>query len=281
MSQATRLDRLLLLLDTGTASATRKAAAEQIGELSEGGSDGQVQGLLTRVRAMLRSKTWESRVAAAQAIEAIVRRLPPWDPEAEETAVKKEDAEEKGVLSLSGFDIDGVLERGRVLVSSAGTEYDEVTMDPKERLALQKQQLRDTLGLDPHLAKKTAASGGDSKAAGNVKGDIFNVQDMVQDEDLIASAPKEEPGAQKRKAAEATDNIQDELEGLNARERNQLRRKQRKMAKQPPPPAPAAGGGRSTVTDQPQDSGKGLCEDGDFNGQGVRQEKYYAFQEKC
>ena len=59
MSQATRLDRLLLLLDTGTASATRKAAAEQIGELSEGGSDGQVQGLLTKVRAMLRSKTWE------------------------------------------------------------------------------------------------------------------------------------------------------------------------------------------------------------------------------
>jgi TATA-binding protein-associated factor len=33
--QTTRLDRLLLLLDTGSAAATRRTAAEQIGELSE------------------------------------------------------------------------------------------------------------------------------------------------------------------------------------------------------------------------------------------------------
>jgi TATA-binding protein-associated factor len=264
MSQATRLDRLILLLDTGSASATRKAAAEQIGELSEGGSDAQIQGLLARVRAKLRSKTWESRVAAAQAIESIVRRIPVWYPETAAPEVKEEDeagAEER--LKLASFDIGGVLERGCVLVSSAGSEYDDVVMDPKERLALQKQQLRSTLGLDPHVAKKAAAAGGGAGSAGNVKGDIFNVQDMVQDEDLIVSAPKEEPGAQKRKAAEATGNIQDALEGLSARERNQLRRKQRKLAKQPPAPvAPAAapGPGRAHVTDQPQDAGKVVVE---------------------
>ena len=33
--QTTRLDRLLLLLDTGTSATTRRTAAEQIGELSE------------------------------------------------------------------------------------------------------------------------------------------------------------------------------------------------------------------------------------------------------
>jgi len=62
--------------------------------------------------------------------------------------------------------------------------------------------------------------------------------------------------------------MQDELEGLNARERNQLRRKQRKMSKLPPPPTPVAGGaggGRATVTDQPQDAGKVVVE---FTGEG-------------
>ena len=36
--------------------------------------------MLVRVRRLLRSKNWETRVAAASAVDAICKRMPVWDP---------------------------------------------------------------------------------------------------------------------------------------------------------------------------------------------------------
>jgi hypothetical protein len=52
---------------------------------------------------------------------------------------------------LAKLDIKGIIDKGQTLVSSTGTEYDDITdsiADPKERLAAKKQQLRAALGLD-------------------------------------------------------------------------------------------------------------------------------------
>lgn len=54
-----------------------------------------------------------------------------------------------GKLSLEGFDLNKVLDNGAPLLASIGQEF-EINwgeMDPKERLLLQKKQLKQRLGM--------------------------------------------------------------------------------------------------------------------------------------
>lgn len=160
-------------------------------------------------------------------------------------------------------------------MSSTGTEFDDITdsiADPKERLAAKKQQLRAALGLD-------AAAGGKMDGMAQVaakKGstDLFNMQDVVKDEDVEMHNVPETKGraSNKRKASDILDDMQgatpqaaaeDDLSHLSARERNQLRRKQRKMQQEHKDSLGGAGSkteSKSVVTSQPQDSGKVVVE---------------------
>uniref|UniRef100_A0A8C3AVC5 B-TFIID TATA-box binding protein associated factor 1 n=1 Tax=Cyclopterus lumpus TaxID=8103 RepID=A0A8C3AVC5_CYCLU len=103
-----RLDRLFILLDTGTTPVTRKAAAQQLGEVVKLHPH-ELNNLLSKVLTYLRSPNWDTRIAAGQAVEAIVKNIPEWDP----TPKPKE---------------------GEI--------------DPKERLARQRKLLQKKLGLD-------------------------------------------------------------------------------------------------------------------------------------
>ena len=136
---------------------------------------------------MLRNKNWETRVAAAHAVDAICKRMPVWEPP---TCVKVEDgdsgkaADPLLVQGLPKLDIKGVIERGQTLLSSTGTEFDDVTdsiADPKERLAAKKQQLRAALGLDAAAGGK--GDGMAQVAAKRGDADLFNMKDLVKDED--------------------------------------------------------------------------------------------------
>ncbi|CAI7780653.1 unnamed protein product, partial [Closterium sp. NIES-54] len=71
----TRFDRLLILLDTGEAATTRDTAARQIGELASlHRSD--LHALIRRVKRLLKSSKWDTRVAAAKALGYIARNTP-------------------------------------------------------------------------------------------------------------------------------------------------------------------------------------------------------------
>jgi TATA-binding protein-associated factor len=131
-------------LDTGSTKIVRSTAAKQIGQVQKQHPD-ELYPLLTRVLVHLNSKSWETRVAAGEAIEAICENVPKWDPLPSNGEIEKLE----GLLSFKSMDIDVVLERGQPLLSSAGKEFDAdlTDMDPKERLALQKKQLRERLGL--------------------------------------------------------------------------------------------------------------------------------------
>ena len=102
---ATRLDRLVSLLDIGSSSLIRTTAATQLGQIAalrvrgastahEGasssepavyrGTDGEwneVLTLLARVVPLLLSKNWDTRMAAAQAIYHITQAAGVWDPD--------------------------------------------------------------------------------------------------------------------------------------------------------------------------------------------------------
>ena len=74
-----RLDRLFILLETGTNAVTKRAAAQQLGE-AQRLHPHELHHLLARVSILLKSTQWDTRVSAAHAVQAILAQVPPWDP---------------------------------------------------------------------------------------------------------------------------------------------------------------------------------------------------------
>uniref|UniRef100_A0A5K3ESK6 TATA-binding protein-associated factor n=1 Tax=Mesocestoides corti TaxID=53468 RepID=A0A5K3ESK6_MESCO len=123
---SSRLDRLLSLLEHCPNATLRATAARQLGQLAKKAPE-DVDATLLRLHGLLHSKSWRSRVAAAEAIRAMVSQLPAWKPTAsgdagESVAKKPETASppsssSSSFLSLSGLDLDHVLENGARLYS--------------------------------------------------------------------------------------------------------------------------------------------------------------------
>ncbi|GFZ00920.1 similar to ROOT GROWTH DEFECTIVE 3 [Actinidia rufa] len=143
--------------------------------------------LFWTVSQYLRSKNWDTRVAAAHAIGAIAANVKHTSLTEVYSCVETK-LSEVGIscvvddvvawsnhdpkllagVSFRSFDINKVLEFG-ALLASGGQEYDIASdnmKNPKERLARQKQNLRRRLGLD--LCEQ-----------------FMDVNDMIRDEDLI------------------------------------------------------------------------------------------------
>ncbi|XP_048483011.1 TATA-binding protein-associated factor 172 isoform X2 [Plutella xylostella] len=149
-----RLDRLFVLLEAGSGAGTRRAAARQLGEVQRAHPE-ELHRLLARLMKHLKSPAWDTRVAAAQAVEAILENVPEWKPPPL-LGIKEEKAEPEepcARLRCETFDIERVLQNGAHLMGSEGHEYDLdeeslTAADTKERLAKQRQQLNARLGLD-------------------------------------------------------------------------------------------------------------------------------------
>ncbi|CAB4491398.1 unnamed protein product [Rhizophagus irregularis] len=217
----TRLDRLVLLLDTGSTPAVRATAAQQLGEIQRQ-HPGELHNLLSRVIVHLSNKEWDTRIAAGQAIEAIAKNVPQWDPpeiiklENEQCSVNETNDNK---YSFETFDIASVLQKGKTLLGSAGKEYDLdlSDLDPAQRLALQHKNLKERLGL----------------------GSEFMDVDLLDDVDISGtSAPqtiqtqKTEFIAQQLPSQPRSPGLPpEELAGLSARERNKLKRKAKSDAK--------------------------------------------------
>jgi TATA-binding protein-associated factor len=72
------LDKLFHLVETGSTLSIRCIAAAQIGEAARHHS---ISTLLRRILPLLHSKTWDTRIAAANAVEQVARAsLSDWDP---------------------------------------------------------------------------------------------------------------------------------------------------------------------------------------------------------
>ncbi|KAG8435264.1 hypothetical protein GDO86_013278 [Hymenochirus boettgeri] len=214
-----RLDRLFILLDTGTTPVTRKAAAQQLGDVVKLHPH-ELNNLLSKVLIYLRSPNWDTRIAAGQAVEAIVKNIPDWNPA---TRIKKEPGLESSNedstsdrLSFDRFDISRLLKHGSSLLGSAGEEFelqdDKSEIDPKERIARQRKLLQRKLGLD-----MGAAIG-------------MNTEDLFNDEDLDyvpATVLLDKPAIQ---AAEFMDS--EFLPGMSNRQKNKAKRMAKLIAKQ-------------------------------------------------
>ncbi|CAN6897839.1 unnamed protein product [Brassica oleracea] len=184
--QSSRLSRLLTLLDTGSTQTTRLTAARQIGDIAKSHPQ-DLCSLLRKVLHYLRSRKWDTRVAAAHAIGAIVLNV----KHTSLSELLNSLATKLGEAGLSGnvdevvasgnlqskllenapfrsFEMNKVLEFG-ALLASGGQEYDilnDNSKNPRDRMARQKKNLRRRLGLD--MCEQ-----------------FMDVNEMIGDEDLI------------------------------------------------------------------------------------------------
>ncbi|KAM5142212.1 TATA-binding protein-associated factor 172 [Mantella aurantiaca] len=216
-----RLDRLFILLDTGTTPVTRKAAAQQLGEVVKLHPH-ELNNLLSKVLIYLRSPNWDTRIAAGLAVEAIVKNVPVWKPA---TRLKREAGSEcssdesplSDRLSFDRFDISRLLKHGASLLGSAGVEFEVqedklVDVDPKERIARQRKLLQKKLGLE------VGASIG------------FNTEELFNDEDLDYIPSNTLVNKPALQAAEFIDS--EFLPGMSNRQKNKAKRMAKLIAKQ-------------------------------------------------
>ncbi|KAL6709263.1 TATA-binding protein-associated factor mot1 [Coniothyrium glycines] len=182
---ATRLDRLVTLLETGSTALIRTTAADQLADVQKQHPD-ELFNLLTRVIPYLRSKSWETRVAAARAIGGIAANAERFDPNAEDEPLKTEiksetnghvkvdesngntvKKEENGDpllpppsdwLDLATLDLPAIIKFGKSLVSAGSKEQDYklATMTPTERLEYQKSTLLKRLGFEGEYIEQTS-----------------------------------------------------------------------------------------------------------------------------
>ncbi|CAN6555838.1 unnamed protein product [Malus baccata var. baccata] len=188
--QSSRLHRLLTLLDTGSTQATRFTAARQIGDIAKAHPH-DLSSLLKMVSQYLRSKNWDTRVAAAHAVGAIAENVKHTSLIELFTCLKSKmsDAGISGAVedmvafpifdsniagtSFKSFDLRKVLEFGALFASGGQVMqcllYYDVANDhmknPREKLARQKQTLRCRLDICEQF---------------------MDVNDMIKDEDLIS-----------------------------------------------------------------------------------------------
>ncbi|KAI5371105.1 Putative TATA-binding protein-associated factor Mot1 [Septoria linicola] len=158
-----RLDRLVVLLETGSTQLIRNTAAQQLADVQKNHPD-ELFNLLTRVVPYLRSPSWDTRTAAARAIGGIVEHAEKYDPNSTldgaqdeikpdlNGSLKKEDSTASASpdqLALSTLDVEAILTYGKELLGSAGKQYDFnlAGLNATERLAAQKKTLTKRLGL--------------------------------------------------------------------------------------------------------------------------------------
>ena len=154
---------LYRLLETGSTQVIRNTAAQQLGDVQKQHPD-ELFNLLTRVIPYLKSKSWDTRTAAAKAISGIVENASLFDPNGNEDLKEDESIKveaDHGVappaapslggdqLRLETLDIRAVLTNGKKLLGSGGREVDYAiaSMDPASRLEFQKNAAFAALGL--------------------------------------------------------------------------------------------------------------------------------------
>ncbi|KAI5617401.1 TATA-binding protein-associated factor 172, partial [Silurus asotus] len=225
---AFRLERLFILLDTGTTPVTRKAAAQQLGDVVKLHPH-ELNNLISKVLTYLRSPNWDTRIAAGQAVEAIVKNIPEWNPAPkpkEESCAEDMSPEDNSSdrLSFYRFDISRLLRHGASLLGSAGAEFEvqdekSAEVDPKERLARQRKLLQKKLGLD-----MGAAIGMDTEELFNDEDLDYTCTSNVNSNKMHVSLP------QPMQAAEFIDS--EFRPGMSNRQKNKAKRMAKLVAKQ-------------------------------------------------
>ncbi|OBA27152.1 hypothetical protein HANVADRAFT_52460 [Hanseniaspora valbyensis NRRL Y-1626] len=108
-SRSSRLDRQVLLLETGSSTFVRNLAADQLGDLAKQHPN-DIISLISRIYPFLLNSKWETRIASARAIGNIVQYLPDWNPDLDDALMKElNDDEQNHVKKEEEFDENAMI----------------------------------------------------------------------------------------------------------------------------------------------------------------------------
>jgi TATA-binding protein-associated factor len=189
----TRLDRLFVLLDQGSSQVTRKAAAAELGEVQRLHPH-ELNNLLAKVRHYLHSSNWDTRLAAGQAVEAIVKNVSDWFPAGAAGGTDPTDAGDTGRMTFALFNINSIIDCGKDLLASDGCEFDDRSSNcdgdsGRERVMEQRRLLNNRLGLG-------------SASTGGICGDLS--EELISNEDLMRQPQLRDNSKGKRQICELT-----------------------------------------------------------------------------
>ncbi|KAL1900816.1 TATA-binding protein-associated factor mot1 [Ceratocystis pirilliformis] len=164
---ASRLDRIVTLLETGSTRLIRETAVNQLADWQKQQPE-ELFNLLARVVPYLRHKDWETRVTSGNAIGKIVENSVLYDPNEDEdsslapvktldddaSAVKKEEdssctstTPNEGLFSFDTLNIANVALYGRELLRGGPVDVNLALLDSIGRLNHLKKTLNGRLGL--------------------------------------------------------------------------------------------------------------------------------------
>ncbi|KKK24959.1 TBP associated factor (Mot1) [Aspergillus rambellii] len=238
-----RLDRLVTLLETGSTPLIRNTAAQQLADVQKQHPD-ELFNLLGRILPYLRSKSWDTRTAAAKAMGLIVTNADIFDPneddghdikkpEEDDIDVQIKSEEEQAasaddqLLRLETLDITAVLKHGKRLLGSGGKDYEYLLagMDPAARLQHQKKTLAARLGLAGEYVEEDWIDDADLvlKQTPGSKEKLATIFSSKENHHLHSTAQQPLPSP--------SEPANGEEPGLSKRQLNQLKRKNKQSAK--------------------------------------------------
>ncbi|KAJ7168182.1 SNF2 superfamily chromatin remodeling protein [Mycena crocata] len=139
-----RLDRLLLLLDTGSSTSVRNTAAKQLAQLaaksvisdvaleedikntrqhvSQGDPQAwaELMAVVARIIPFLHSKSFDTRTAASVALSQIFSLVPLWQPESKPSVGEQH---ELPAPEFPNFSVQELISQGKLLLASSGKEF--------------------------------------------------------------------------------------------------------------------------------------------------------------
>ncbi|KAG2752077.1 hypothetical protein P692DRAFT_20799116 [Suillus brevipes Sb2] len=144
-----RLDRLLLLLDTGSSSSVRNTAAKQLAQLAaksvisdvavqddikstrhhvplgDSSAWSELMAVVARILPYLHSKSKETRSAASNTLSQIFSLVPVWQPQAVD--VKSPPDLDTFSPDFPAFSVQELMQKGVLLLASSGKEFSKPT----------------------------------------------------------------------------------------------------------------------------------------------------------
>ena len=224
----------------------RNTAAQQLGDVQKQHPD-ELFNLLTRVIPFLKSKSWDTRTAAAKAIAGIVENASLFDPNGDEdiktdypVKVESENAPDStNYLQLSTLDVASILTHGKKLLGSGGKDFDYAiaTMDPATRLEVQKKVANVSLGLsgsnvdeqiEQILETANISSNATSDPGRGLVLPKIDTSDSMYSDDQAMRSPSPYTAASPKGNHNQTAGVE---AGLSKRQLNQLKRKKKLDAK--------------------------------------------------
>ncbi|KAJ3567398.1 hypothetical protein NP233_g6399 [Leucocoprinus birnbaumii] len=263
---SSRLDRLLVLLDTGSSTSVRTTAAKQLAQLAvksvtsditiveddvkssrqhvsqaDHSAWNDLMAVVARILPFLHSKSFETRTAASVALSQICSLAPLWSPTQRADGMDEDKVTASATIpDFPTFSVQDLISQGNLLLASSGKEFTkpagilattaEVKKARKEAMGRLGLEFLDDVADDIELEKELAADMEIDPESINKEGTTRGNSPMDVCSDIgdqkKASSP---PTRSLTPVASPTTPSAPELDlsALSARERNRLKRKRK------------------------------------------------------